>query len=334
VNSRPVRNSGRGRIMALAGHEYRAAVRSRILVVLAAILMVITTVSVYISSVEYRSQQADYFAYKAAAQAGGLTTIAPSPLAPLALLRGSIEYLEIIGAIIAIALGYLSISRERSNRTLPLLQSRPVTSGELATGTALGALGLFTTLAAATAFVAVLCVGFIGHHWVNAMEAFKLLLAFVSAIVYLGIFYCIGAVLTARSKVSANGLMVALGLWLAIVLVVPQIGDTLDADNQVPGGLFKALTLDRAGETAVLKHFAAYEKTRTTTEEVSIAKHYERFAFAMTDVKEKYRGFSLPRLLGEKRNDIGWLALYALACAALLRRAYRRLTTTTPGGTQ
>jgi ABC-type transport system involved in multi-copper enzyme maturation permease subunit len=333
VNSSPAHTSGRRRIAALAGHEFRAAVRSRILVVLAVIMMAITTVSVYIASAEYRGQQADYFAYKAAAEAGGVTAIAPSPLAPLSLLRGSIEYLEIIGAIIAIALGYLGISRERSNRTLPLLQSRPVTSNELATGTALGALGLFTTLAAVTALVAVLCVGVIGHHWVNGIEAFKLLLAFVSAVVYLCIFYCIGAVLTARSKMSSNGLMVALGVWLAIVLVIPQIGDTLDADNQVPGGLFKSLTLDRAGETAVLKHFAAYEKTRTTTEEVSIAKHFERFAFAMTDVKEKYHGFSLPHLLGEKRNDIGWLALYALAFIALLRRTYRRLTTLTPGGT-
>jgi ABC-type transport system involved in multi-copper enzyme maturation permease subunit len=319
-------NSSRGRIVALAHHEFRAAVRSRILAVLVAILVVITTVSVYIASVEFRSKLADYEAYKAAAQAGGLQTIAPSLLAPLSLLRGSIEYLEIIGAVIAIALGYLSVSRERSNRTLPLLLSRPVSTGEFAAGSGLGAVAVISTLVAATAAVAVLCVGVIGHHWISPMEAFKLLLAYVAAVMYLGVFYALGAVTTARSKVSANGLMVALGVWVLIVLVLPQIGDTLDADNQIPGGLFKSLTLDRAGETEVLKHFASYEKTRTSIEEVSFAKHYERFAFAMTDVKEKYHGFSLPHLLGAKRNDIGWLAFYALAFAALLRRTYRRIT--------
>jgi ABC-type transport system involved in multi-copper enzyme maturation permease subunit len=313
------------RIVALAHHEFRAAVRSRILAVLVAILVVITTVSVYIASVEFRSKLADYEAYKAAAQAGGLQTIAPSLLAPLSLLRGSIEYLEIIGAVIAIALGYLSVSRERSNRTLPLVLSRPVSTGEFA-GSGLGAVAVISTLVAATAAVAVLCVGVIGHHWISPMEAFKLLLAYVAAVMYLGVFYALGAVMTARSKVSANGLMVALGVWVLIVLVLPQIGDTLDADNQIPGGLFKSLTLDRAGETEVLKHFASYEKTRTSIEEVSFAKHYERFAFAMTDVKEKYHGFSLPHLLGAKRNDIGWLAFYALAFAALLRRTYRRIT--------
>jgi ABC-type transport system involved in multi-copper enzyme maturation permease subunit len=319
------------RVLALAAHEYRAATRSRILVVLVAILAVITTVSVYIASVDFRSQLADYETYRKAAEAGGITAIAPSPLAPLSLLRGSIEYLEIIGAVIAIALGYLTISRERSNRTLPLLQSRPITSGELAAGSGLGALALITTLAAAVLLVAVFCVGVVGHHWVTGMELFKLLLAYLAAVEYLGVFYVLGVVMTARSKLSANGLMIALAVWIAIVLVLPQIGDTLDADNQVPGGLFKSLTLDRAGETAVLKHFAAYEKTRTSIEEVSFAKHYERFAFAMTDVKEKYRGFSLPHLLGAKRNDIGWLVFYALAAAAFLRRTYRRLITL--GGT-
>lgn len=35
-----------------------------------------------------------------------------------------------------------------------------------------------------------------------------------------------------------TALIVALVLWLVVVLIVPQIGDTMDPDNQVPGGLF------------------------------------------------------------------------------------------------
>ena len=41
--------------------------------------------------------------------------------------------------------------------------------------------------------------------------------------------------------------MVALGIWLVVVLILPQIGDTLDADNQLPGGLFAALGLGHDG---------------------------------------------------------------------------------------
>ena len=322
------------RIRALARHEYRSAVRSKILIVLLGILVAVTAVSVYIASVDYASKLADYQAYVDSAKSSGLDRIAPSPLAALSLLRGAFEYLEIIGAVIAIALGYLTVSRERSNRTLPLIRSRPVTSGEFATGSLLGALGVIATLVGVTAIVGVIGVGIIGHDWINATQALQLLLAYVASIVYMGAFYCLGAIATAKSRVAANGLMIALGIWLIVVLVLPQIGDTMDADNQIPGGLFKALTLDRNGETEVLKHFTTYERIRTWTEEASLAKHYERFSFGMTDVKERYRPYSLPWLLGQTRNDIGWLIAYAGVLYAGLRRIFKQQPTIPQGGTQ
>ena len=322
------------RIMALARHEYRSAVRSKILVVLLGILVTVTAVSVYIASVDYAGKLADYQAYVDAAKSSGLDRIAPSPLAAMSLLRGAFEYLEIIGAVIAITLGYLTVSRERSNRTLPLIRSRPVTSGELATGSLLGALGVIATLVGVTAVVGVLGVGIIGHDWINATQALQLLLAYIASIFYMGAFYCLGAIATAKSRVAANGLMIALGIWLIVVLVLPQIGDTMDADNQIPGGLFKALGLGHDGEVSILTHFTTYERIRTWTEEASLAKHFERFSFAMSDVKERYRPFSLPWLLGQTRNDIGWLIAYAGILYAGLRRTFNQQPTIPQRGTQ
>lgn len=314
----------RSRVMTLARHEYRSAVRSRVLLALVAILVVVTAASVYIASVDYSSKLADYQAYRAAAQAGGLTQIAPSPLRLLSLLRGAMEYVDIIGAIIGITLGYLSVSRERANRTLALLRSRPVSPGELAAGSALGALAVISTLILATMAVAVLCLGLVGHDWVSSAEIVKLLLAFAASIIYMGVFYCLGAVMTARSKVAANGLMFALGIWLVVVLILPQIGDTLDADNQVPGGLFSALTLNKAQETKIITKFGTYETVRRDIEEASFAKHYERFAFAMTDVQDKYQGLSLSELLWKKHNDIVWMVIYPLVLGFALVRSFRR----------
>lgn len=322
----------RTRIMALARHEHRAAVRSRVLVGLLAVLVVTTIASVYIAAVDYRSQLADYQAYRSAAQARGLQRIAPSPLALLSLLRGAMEYLEIIGAVIAITLGYLSVSRERVNRTLPLIRSRPVTSGELAAGSVLGAVGVISTLVAATAVVAVVCLGAIGNDWVSGDQIVKLLLAYVAATVYMTVFYCLGVITTARSRVAANGLMLALGIWLVVVLILPQIGDTLDADNQVPGGLFSSLTLNKPQEEQVLSHFGTYETFRTGIEATSFSKHFERFAFAMTDVKEKYRGFTLAHLLDVKRIEVLWLSAYAVAAGAALRRSFHRQPNVPQGG--
>lgn len=316
-------NSSRVRILTIARHEYRAALRSRILIVLLAILIAATAVSVIIASAEYASRLADYEAYRSAAVANGLTRIAPSPLAPLSLLRGAIEYLEIVGAVIAIALGYLTVSRERANKTLPLITTRPVTSGELALGTLLGALAVIATLVATTAGVAVLSVGVVGHDWISGVEIPKLLLAYLASVLYMTAFYCLGVIATVRSKVAINGLMIALGIWLIVVLILPQIGDTLDADNQIPGGLFKALTLGHDGEVQILTHFKTYESVRTSIEAASFAKHYERFAFAMTDVKERFRDLSLPQLFHETRSSIGWIIAYSLALLFGLFRSFR-----------
>ncbi len=325
-------SESRARILEVARHEYRAAVRSRALTVLLAILVVATVVSVLVGAREYAAQLADYEAYRAAAEAQGLTRVAPSPLAVLSLLQGAFEYLEIIGAIIAITLGYLSVSRERVNRTLPVLRSRPLTGAELATGSFLGALAIFATLITATVVVAVLSLGVIGHDWVNPAQGLRLALAGLAAVLYLGAFYCLGAIATARTRLPVNGLVIALGVWLLIVLILPQIGDTLDADNQLPGGLFAAVGLNHDGEVAVLTHFTGYERMRTGIEAASLAKHFERFAFAMNDVKERYRPYDLPWLLNETRSDIGWLVAYFTVLFLALRSTLRRQQPIPPGG--
>jgi ABC-2 type transport system permease protein len=328
-----VTGARRARVLAIAKHEYRAAVRSRILLILVVLLILVTAASVYIASAGYAAKLAEYETYRAAAQAQGLDRIAPTPLAALSLLRGPLEYLEIIGAVIAISLGYLSVSRERINRTLPLIRTRPVTAGEQATGTFLGAMGVFATLVATTIVVGIVCIGLLGRDWVNPGELFQIALAAVAALLYLGAFYCLGAIATAKSRFAANGLLIALGTWLLVVLVLPQIGDTMDADNQLPGGLFQALGLDHDGELAVLQHFTGYERIRTGIEEASLSKHFERFAFAMSDVKERYRPYNLPWLLHATRNDITWLLAYAFAMFVGLRRTFKTQPTIPPGGT-
>jgi ABC-type transport system involved in multi-copper enzyme maturation permease subunit len=306
------------RILALAGHDYRAAVRNRILAALLLTVLVVTTVSVLVAAFDYQTKIDDYERYKAAAAAAGVTNVAPLPLRPLQLLRSVVEYIEIVGAVIAIALGYLSVARERGNRTVWLLRSRPVSPGELTFGPALGAIGLIATLVIVTAVIAVVSIGIWGHDWITAEQLVKVALWCVASIVYMGAFYCLGAIMTARSRVLANGLVAALVVWLVVVLIIPQIGDTMDPDNQVPGGLFSALNLDKSHESRVLAKFDTYERVRNGIEELSFAKHYERFAFAVLDVKDKYRDMSIAQLVTETRSDIIWMLAYGVVLPGAL----------------
>lgn len=320
------------RIVTIARHEYRSATRSRLLLGLTGVLVVATIASIYIGAAEHASQLADYQAYVDQATAAGVQRVAPAPFALLALLRGAMEYLEIIGAVIAITLGYLSVSRERANRTLALLRSRPLSAGEHAAGSALGALQVFALLVAVTGVVGVVGLGLVGHDWINLAQAIKLLLAYTAATIYLMVFWMLGAIATTKARNPINGLTVALGVWLVVVLILPQIGDTLDADNQLPGGLFAALGLGRTGEEQILAHFAGYERVRTTIEALSFEKHFERFAFAMVDVKARLRDLSLGELLRLKAIEVIWLVAPSGAMAIWLRRSFRTQPTIQHGG--
>ncbi|MGI8729007.1 MAG: ABC transporter permease subunit [Solirubrobacteraceae bacterium] len=306
------------RILVLAHHEYRSAVRSRVLGLLIVSMVFITAVSITIASYDFKAQLTEYQTFLDQAKAANAVITAPPQLFPLQLTRGVIEYIQIIGAVIAIGLGYLSIARERTGNTLRLIVTRPVRQRDLFFGRLLGMGGLIATILAVTATICVVLIGTIGGQWLTANELLRLAITFTMAIVYMLLFYALGSWLCARSRTLANGLVIALVVWLAVVLVIPQIGDTMDPDNQVPGGLFAGLQVKKADELAVLAHFSTYEKVRNTLEETSLTKHFERSTFAITGIKDKYNGKSLANIAGAKRNDFEWLALYSALMAALM----------------
>ncbi len=114
---------------------------SRFLVVLFSFLAIIMIVSVVVASADFRSKIADYNQYIGALRASG-SVVTPQPqLFALQLLRGSIEYVELIGALFAIIIGYGVIAKEKHRGTLQLLFSRPLGKFSLAGGKVL-ALGL------------------------------------------------------------------------------------------------------------------------------------------------------------------------------------------------
>ncbi len=311
----------------LAGHEYRSAVRSRVLVLLITSMVLVAAGSITVASYDYRAQLADYTLYVQQARAAGARLTAAPQLFPLQLLRGVIEYVQIIGAVLAIGLGYLSVARERTGRTLPLILTRPVRDHDLFLGRLAGATALIATILALTAVVCVVLIGLVGGQWLDSGELGRVAITFTTAIVYMLLFYALGSWLATRSRVLVNGLVAALVVWLAVVLIVPQIGDTMDPDNQVPGGLFTALQVKKPDEKRVLAKFSTYEKVRNTLEETSLTKHYERFTFAATGIKDKYNGLPLSVIVRDKRNDLEWLVAYSALMGALMYAGLRRQST-------
>jgi len=304
-------------IFAIASKEFRDAWRDKLILLLIGSLGLLVVLSIVTDTQHLGIDVAKYqAAVQQIKQSGQVSTLTPPSFAPLHLLRSSIEYFEIIGAVLAIVIGYASIARERANNTLPLLLSRGITGRTFALGKLLGNVLLIGLIVLSFLLFAVIAIGVIGNLWLSSPELIKLGLAGLYSVLYLTIFFAISALLSSRIRHPVNALVVALILWVGFVLVLPQIGDTMDVDNQVPGGFFASLNLPKDAEKQVLTHFTAYENFRNGTEVASPTKHYERASFAFLGIKQIYEGKTLAEVWHDKWPNVVVLGSIAILSAA------------------
>lgn len=300
--------------LAVAKKEYTDALRNSVFLTFLIFLVGLAAVSIYIGALDFQSKVSVYqAAYEKLVQSGQqVSNLGKPEFYPLQLLRGPIEYLEIIGAVLAIALGYLSIAKERGNNTLQLIFTRPISRLSFFLGKLIGnALLLFSVSVIVFACIYFI-VAFIGGAQLTSAETLKLLLSILISFIYLSIFFALSATLALALRSLPSSLIVAFVLWILFVLVIPQIGDTMDTDNQVPGGFFNAIRVDRPQSKIIMQQFSGYETVRNALEEASITKHYERLTFALLGIKDMYNGKSIPFILQDKWNEGVWLVSYVV----------------------
>jgi ABC-2 type transport system permease protein len=298
--------------------------RNRFMALLLGFILVAVTLSVIVGAAQFRVKLDEFHQYVAALKASGSTVTAAAPqLYPLQLLRGSIEYIQLIGALFAIVVGYGMVAKEKQRATIELLFSRPVSRYSVAGGKLL-ALAVTWLVAVAVVFAAVIGVLLVvGRAPLQPVDAGRLLIAAAVAWAYLLLWSSVAMALASSSKHLSTGLIAVLVLWLVVVLIVPQIGDTMDPDNQVPGGLFKSLQIAKPDEKAVLAHFAGYDTVRNGLEVTSVTKHFERLSFAFLGIKDTFNQLPIATVA---RQTLTYSLSLVLASAAAVVLA---LVTTT-----
>lgn len=305
-------------IVTIAKKEYTDALKNKVFLTFLLFLVGLTVISIYIGSLDFQSKVSVYQkAYQQLIQSGqSASNLAKPEFYPLQLLRGSIEYLEIIGAVLAIALGYLSIAKEKGNNTLQLILTRPISRVIFFLGKLLGNALLLLSVSAIVFLCIYAIVTLVGGVQLTALETTKVLSSFFFSWIYLSIFFALSATLALLLRSLPNALILAFVIWILFVLIVPQIGDTMDTDNQVPGGFFNAIHVDKPQSKIILQQFTGYEIARNGLEEASITKHYERLTFALLGIKDIYNGKSLTFILQDKLNETVWLVSYFILFGA------------------
>ncbi|MFC6356571.1 ABC transporter permease [Luethyella okanaganae] len=263
--------------------------RDRLFTVLVAFLAIATLISVAVAAANFRTQLDAYNLYVQQLAASGSRTVPAAPrLFPLQLLRGGVEYLEILGALFAIVLGYGAVAKEKHRGTLQLLLSRPLGRFSIPGGKILGLAVVWFVVVAFLTITTATAIAVIGNAPLPAIEIARIVIAALAAWLYLVFWSALSIGITSLSPRLSTGLIVAITIWLAFVLVIPQIGDTMDPDNQVPGGLFATLQIQKTDELAVLANFAGFDGIRNGLEVSSITKNFERLSFAFLGIKDTY----------------------------------------------
>ncbi len=303
----------------IAAKDIRDALRDRFIVIVTAFLGLAATVALMTGAIALRGDVATYEAAKATLLAIGKAAdaIKAPEFYPLRLLRGAIEQIEIIGAAIAILIGYRSAASERGRQTLALIFTRPLSRWQFVAGKALAGLGLLAGGLALVLGGLTLVLQLMSGIGLTADDLLRITIVWAVATAYTACFFLLGFLLTLHMRQPSHALLVAFAVWLLLVLIAPQIGDTLDPDNQVAGGVFRQLNIAKSDQVQIMKGFATYETLRDGIEQASVTKHFERFTFAVLGIKATYAGMPLGPILTEMLGNLVWIFLTALGLGAL-----------------
>jgi ABC-2 type transport system permease protein len=157
----------------------------------------------------------------------GSKSFPPAPqIFTLAILQNIIKYVSIVGAVLAVFLGFDTFSGEKENGTMKLLLSRPLYRDQLISGKLMGGalvigLLLFVTLIFNTILLAV-----VSRIIPDIGEISKLVVFMILAFCYMMSFYTATMFVSIKTTDRTFGFLVMLIIWVGISFVIPQLAES------------------------------------------------------------------------------------------------------------
>lgn len=212
-------------IAAIAAQQVQSLRRQKLFVGILIVLMAMTALAGLIG---WSSHQTILRVYNEAEQLlkneGKPAPPNPFLLKPaLSLLSNMAIYIPLIGALLAIVLGHLSLVEDQSEGIGRMIFSRDVSRSDYALGKIAGAsVTLMTVLIASLAVSAAALV--IANGTAPTLSEFgSLTLFYAVSWLYLIMFCLVGMIGTLVNRRRSLGLLAALGVWLVMTFAIPQI---------------------------------------------------------------------------------------------------------------
>lgn len=298
----------------IARKEITDAVRNKLFLITLGLLLLLAVVSIVLGAIQVRAQMSEYNSSIELLKSMGKTDLPAKPnLNPIAVSKGYVNYLGMIGALMAMILGNHAIVKERRSGTLKLLLSRPVFRDSLLNGKLLGNLGILAAISAMVGVITIASLIIIGNISLSGNEIIRLMLFFIMSFLYMSFFLTLSVMLSLAVSQGNKAILLTIIMWLVLAFIFPQIGDTMDMDNQLPGGFFAQMGMTRDQESKVLEKFKFYETLRDSIEEMSPTKHFERVSFALLNIKPGFENNTTLEIL-----QLKWINLIGLTVPSII----------------
>lgn len=149
----------------------------------------------------------------------------PNPFAykpRLSLLNNMIIYVPLIGALLAIVIGNMSVAGDRQAGVTRVIFSRPVGRSSYFWGKVVGSALAGVAIMAACLALSVIGLTLINHGLPTASELVRLTLFYALSGLYLLLFVLIGLVAALLTRSQSLGLFAAVAVWVLITFATPQ----------------------------------------------------------------------------------------------------------------
>lgn len=212
-------------ILTLAQKEVKSAFRDHVFLIIMGLFVLLSIISVYIGS---STKNAELQAYQNIVQllkAQGETYPSPPVIFHLAILQNIVTYVSMIGAVVAIFLGFEAFSGERNNGTLKLIATRSIFRDQIVTGKLLGGATVLGLLLGIILIFNLILFVLITGLTLSLSEVARLLVFFILALVYLMFFYSVTLFVSIKTNDSEFGFLFMMVIWIMISFVIPQLSE-------------------------------------------------------------------------------------------------------------
>lgn len=211
-------------IATVAGHQLRSLLRQRVIAVLLIALMAMTAAAGVIGWSSHSTIERVYGEATRILAAQGQPA-PPDPFRfkpPLSLLSNMAIYLGLVGGLLAIVLGHLTVAEEHSDGIGRLVFTRKIPRAAYGAGKMLAAAAALAVALSASSAVSAASLTVVNGE-LSSTDAGRLALFYALSWLYLMVFALLGMATTLGSRRRSLGLLWALGAWLVVTFALPQI---------------------------------------------------------------------------------------------------------------